>query len=183
MLGWPLRAGYDLAANMYPWLVVMRRSFEHGTPGNETKTIHHLKVKRRAPVGILVHKVLSITRMHSSRMFNVRCSSHLLGWGGSAQGGCVLRGCLARGVCVQGVSAWEGCQARRMSASGVSEQGGVCLVCLGAVYLVCPGGVWQTPPRGQNSWHTLMKTLPLCNFVCGRQKSELIVWVTLNGVW
>ena len=56
MLGWPLRAGYDLAANMYPWLVVMRRSFEHGTPGNETKTIH----QRCAPVGILVYKILSI---------------------------------------------------------------------------------------------------------------------------
>ena len=74
------------------------------------------------------------TRMHSSRMRTVRCSSRLRGGGG---------GCLLGGVCLLGeVSACRG---------GVCLPGG-CLpargvVCLGGVCL--PGGVHLPPPRGQ----------------------------------
>ena len=53
-------------------------------------------------------------------------------------GGCLPRGCLP--------------------AKGCLPVGGV----------ICPGDVWQTPTRGQNSRHTLVKTLPFRNFVCGR---------------
>ena len=61
------------------------------------------------------------TRMHSSRMRTVRCSSHL-GEGVSAEGGCLPRGCLPRRV-----SVWVGCLPRRgVSAQGVFGQG-VCL--------------------------------------------------------
>ena len=55
------------------------------------------------------------------------------------------------GVCPGGVSAQEGC------------------VCPGCV-CVCPSMLWgkpPPPPRGQNSWHTLVKILR-----CGRQKFQ-----------
>ena len=78
-----------------------------------------------------------ITRMHSSRMSTVRCSSRLLGRGGVSAGG----------VCPGGVC--QGVSARAVSAGG-------CLpgaVCQGSVWPgsrgVCPGGVvYQgcTPP-------------------------------------
>ena len=59
-------------------------------------------------------------------------------WGG----GVCLVGCLPRGV-----SAWRG-----VSGGGV-----------------CPEGVsGRHPYCGQNSWHTLVKTLPFHNFICGR---------------
>ena len=83
------------------------------------------------------------TRMHSSRMPTVCCSSHLLGGGVCLPGG-VSPGC----VCP------VGCLPRR----GVSALGCVC-----------------TPsPHGQNSWHTLVKTLPFCNLRTVMNKSS--VW-------
>ena len=95
------------------------------------------------------------TRMHSSRMGTVRCSGRR-GWGVSTQVGCLPRGCLARECLL------EGCHPRE----GFCPDGG-CLprecVCPGGV---CLGGVH--PPCGQNSWHTLVKTLPFRNYCCGR---------------
>ena len=80
-------------------------------------------------------KLLIKTRMHSSRMHTIRCSSLLLA------GGVCLPGGVYPGRCLPSLS------------RGVSTQGGVCLVCPGeclpggrGVCLVCPGGVWQTPP-------------------------------------
>ena len=86
----------------------------------------------------------SQTRMHSSRMRTARLltiSQHALHRGG----------CLPGGVSTWGVSAWV------RSAQGVSTYQGV--------------SACQTPPPppcGQNSGHTLVKTLPFRNFVCGR---------------
>ena len=78
----------------------------------------------------------------SSRMRTVRCSGRLAGGGLSAKVGWYL----PRGVCARGVYAREG-------------------VCL-------PVGVCTHPPiplsLGQNSWHTLVKTLPFRNYCCGR---------------
>ena len=48
---------------------------------------------------------------------------------------------------------------------GMSDQGDVCpgFICPGVVY---PSMHWGRPlPCGQNSWHTLVKILPCCNFV------------------
>ena len=71
-----------------------------------------VKVLMRHDLGRLVSKIVNdmhlacLTRMHSSRMRTVRCSSRLL-----------------RGVCQKGVSASGG----GVSAwKGVSAQGGVC---------------------------------------------------------
>ena len=50
----------------------------------------------------------------------------------------------------------------RVSVRGVSA----CRGCLPGGCL--PRGCTPPPPCGQNSWHTLMKTLPCRNFVCGR---------------
>ena len=65
------------------------------------------------------------TRMYSSRMRTVRCSSRLLGKGVSVSGGVCLGGCLSGGVCLrvclgggvsaQGLSAW-GCLPMGVSA-------------------------------------------------------------------
>ena len=38
------------------------------------------------------------------------------------------------------------------------------------IHTPLPSACWDTPPRGQNSWQTLVKTLPFCNFVCGQWK-------------
>ena len=43
-----------------------------------------------------------LTRMHSSRMRTIRCSSYLPGWGGSSQGGVCPRRCLPCRVCPRG---------------------------------------------------------------------------------
>ena len=91
------------------------------------------------------------TRMHSSRMRTVRCSSRLSG-GVSAQGeGCLPSGgvCLEKGgVCPGGVSLWGVClgggQPGEVSAQEVSTQGVVCLGgCLPGG--VCKGGL----PNGE----------------------------------
>ena len=102
------------------------------------------------------------------RLFNTRMhwaggcvSQHALGREGvcvypSINWGCVSQHALGReGVCPGGcLSRWRGCLS-----------GGVCPGgCL-------PGRVWQTPPCGQNSWHTLVKTLPCLNFVAGGKNS------------
>ena len=42
------------------------------------------------------------------------------------------------------------------------------LVSTGGVCIPACTGADNPPPRGQNSWHTLVKTLPLRNFVCER---------------
>ena len=76
------------------------------------------------------------------------------------------------GVVCLGVSSW-----------GVSGQGGVCPggVCIpactgqGGVY---PSMHWAggcSSPREQNSWHTLVKTLPFCNYIANGNKSQFIV--------
>ena len=82
--------------------------------------------------------------------------------GGVCPGSVFPRGCLPR----VGVSDQEGC----LSGGGCLPRGG-CLhrgcVCLGDVCLgVC------TPPCGQNSRHTLVKTLPFRNFVYRRYTIE-----------
>ena len=71
------------------------------------------------------------TRMHSSRMRTVRCSSRLLG--GLVGGLCLPGGCLPRGCVCLGVSALGGCIQHALR---------------------------QTPPCGQNSWHMPVKILP-----------------------
>ena len=73
-----------------------------------------------------------------------------LGGGVPARGVYLPRGC----TCLGGVPAW-----------GVSAGGGV--PARGMGYL--PGGVYlpRYSPRGQNSWHTLLKILPCPNFVAG----------------
>ena len=73
------------------------------------------------------------TRMHSSRMRTVHCSSRLLGGGclpgtGVSRGVGVCRGCLPRGVCpggmLRGVCAQGGCLLRDVCPMGVCQ--GVC---------------------------------------------------------
>ena len=108
------------------------------------------------------------TRMHSSRMRTVRCSSHLGGCV-SAQGVSAWGVCTGRDVCLGGLSAW-GCLLR-----GFSARGG----CLPRE--VCPGGMsaWglstqgvsaqgecllHTPPLWTES-QMPMKTLPCNNYV------------------
>ena len=102
------------------------------------------------------------TRMHSSRMYTVRCSGRpwwcLTGGvstGGVCPGGCLPRGvsaqsgCLPRGVSVcQGVCLpARGCLLRWVSAQGVSTQGSVCPEWVSAQGGVClPGGC--LPARG-----------------------------------
>ena len=81
--------------------------------------------------------------MHSSRKCTVRCSGRLMG-----------RGCLPGGRCLPGVfpggclPRWV-CLSRRGVCHGMSAQGDI------------------YTPRGQNSWHTAVKTLPFRNFICG----------------
>ena len=86
--------------------------------------------------------------MHTARLLTVSPSMHC------TEGGCLLLvgGCLLLGGCLLpgGVCSWG------MSAPGGSAPGG-CLL---------PGGWYPSmhwgrhPPRGQNSWHTLLKILP-----------------------
>ena len=83
-------------------------------------------------------------------------------WGVSAPGGCLLWGVSDPG----GVCSWWGVStpgcgvcSRRVSALGVSAPG-----------VSAPGGYIPActeadTPRGQNSWHTLVKILPWPNFV------------------
>ena len=67
------------------------------------------------------------------------------------------------------VSAQGGCVAGGV-CPGVSAQGGVC-------WSAC----WDThTPYGQNSWHTLVKTLPFRNYVADRNKLPLLglhLWI------
>ena len=77
------------------------------------------------------------TTMHSSRMHTIRCNRDLVGV--SVWGECLHKGA----VCTGGVYPCR-----------VSTWGGICL------------GACTPSPYGQNSWHTLVKTLPFCNFVC-----------------
>ena len=79
-----------------------------------------------------------ITRMHSSRMGTARLLTVSRTIGGGAGG-------LPRGVYLEGVSAQMGLSTWRVSARG----GGVSC------------NLWL--PRRQNSWHTLVKTLPSRN--------------------
>ena len=84
--------------------------------------------------------------------------------------------------------------------------GGVCLV-RGGVYLIRggggspPGAVWsrgvwvcsrggvsqhalrQTPPRRQNSWHTLVKILPWPNFVAAGKNVRLAGYRLCECIW
>ena len=59
------------------------------------------------------------------------------------------------GVCPGGVSAQRGCLPRAC----VSQHA------LGRGVSAPVHAAIQTRPRGQNSWHTLVKTLPFCNYV------------------
>ena len=107
-----------------------------------------------------------ITRVHSSRMRTVRCSSRRPGL--SARGG-YLPGVSARGLSDQGVSARRGCLPSgclpRGCLPGGCLPGGVCPggclpsgclpggVCQGGVCpgrVSAPGGVCQTPPTPVN---------------------------------
>ena len=64
-----------------------------------------------------------------------------------------------RGVSAQdGVSAWV-CLPRGVSARGVSAP--------------AHAGIHTLPPCGQNSSHTLVKTLLFCSFICGRQQEGI----------
>ena len=83
------------------------------------------------------------TRMHSSRMCTVCCSSRLLGGGALPRGCLSMEAGLPRGVSAQGMSAWRGAPP-------------------------------APTPCGQNSQHTLVKTLPLRNFVADGKKSRKI---------
>ena len=117
----------------------------------------------------LLHST-NLTRMHSSRMRTARISSRH--WGCLPGGGCLPGwGCLPRGGCLPG---------------GVSIQGGVCLGgcmprgvsawgCLSRGVCVSQHALGQAPPpppalRGQNSWHTLVKSLSLRNYVADGDK-------------
>ena len=111
-----------------------------------------------------------ITSMYSSRMCtacllpvspSMYCIGGVCSWGVSASAPrrCLLRGGSAsrgRGVCSQGVCLSSG------GGDVCSQEGGLPLIrgCIPA----CNG---QTPPHGQNSWHTLLKILPCPNFVAG----------------
>ena len=119
-----------------------------------------------------------LTRMHSSRMGTVRCSGRLMwgagvsarevsvqvgvSWGGLSRGclpgGCLSEGCLPEGVSACWVSAWGGV----WPSSGVSARGCVHL------------------PPCQNSWQTLVKTLPFRNFICGRLKYKIFEYVPVR---
>ena len=86
---------------------------------------------------------------------------------------CIPVGCVpSAAVAVR----WVGCLPGWVSAQGVSARGGVCLggclprgvclVCLGGGGVGLPSlsrGVSGRHPPGQNSWHTLVKTLPFRN--------------------
>ena len=82
--------------------------------------------------------------MHSSKMRTIRCS------------GCLGGGFARGGVSAWGVSAQIGCMPK-----GCLPGGEGCLPAMGCTFC---------PPCGQNSWHTLVKTLPFLNYCRGRQK-------------
>ena len=105
------------------------------------------------------------TRMHSSRMRTVRCSSRLLGGGVSGPGGCLP----ARGVCLSGGSACQGvsaCHGVYACHGGVCQEGGLGLGCLPGGSLprrVC-GGCLANPPCEQNNrrlWKHYLSTTTL----------------------
>ena len=134
------------------------------------------------------------TRMHSSRMRIVRCSRRR-GEGeglpeGVCPGGCLPGGCLPRGV-----SAWGVCHTLYPLHARIHTPPAQLMVGYttpppvhvgihptpvhAGIYTSCPvhAGIhtpaqWMlgyTPsPRGQNSWHTLVKTLPFRNYCCER---------------
>ena len=138
-------------------------------------------MSRSRPLDWSMTKIF-VTRMHSSRMRTVRCS-------GRGRGERCLTGeCMPRvGICLGG---W-GVAAQRSSDQGCVWPGGVCLGGGGLtrVGAVCPrgsdqGGVCQWGcvsqralgrgvSRLQNSWHTLVKTLPFHNYVVDGKKDCL----------
>ena len=66
---------------------------------------------------------------------------------------------------------------RRGHGGRGSVQGGVC-----PEGGVCPSACWDTPPCGQNSWHTLVKTLPFRNYVANGKNVHINVWTMLLRV-
>ena len=78
--------------------------------------------------------------------------------GGGVYPACV---CLGGGVSVQGC----------VCLGGLSSQGG-CLPREGCGVSQHPLRQTPPPPRGQNSWHTLLKILPCRNFVADGNKSH-----------
>ena len=134
------------------------------------------------------------TRIHSSKMCSVCCSSCLLrvsAGGVSTQEGVCPGRMYAQGVCTHGMCA-QGVSAKEVSAKeaclprgwvsvqgGLSAQGGVCPE---GVY--AQGGVYQTPPCEQNDrcWSkhylaatTLRTVITTSSSACGYQ-----TWFTLR---
>ena len=93
-----------------------------------------------------------------TRMCTICCSGRL--------GGCLPSGVSAQGRCLP--SEGDVYPEWVMSTHGVFAQRGVS-AWEGSI---CPGVFAQklgcTPPCGQNSWLTLVKTLPFRNYCCGR---------------
>ena len=96
-------------------------------------------------ITILFERVQQKSRLNLRRNVNLTCLEF---WDFSMQlqEECIPVGCVpSTAVAVSGgVSAYGG-------KRGLFAQGGV-----------------HPPPRGQNSWHMLVKTLPFCNYCCGR---------------